>query len=877
MRLSRIRIEQFRRFAAPIEIAGLEPGLNILHGPNEAGKSTIAQALRTLFFERHNTRGEFVQAVSPAGLVDAAPSIEAEFLLGADRCSVVKTFFQKPRARFSVNGRHWDGGDADEQLAQRLGFTLTGRGTSRADTHGIPGLLWIEQGASTDLATPMTHAAASLEERLKGILGDLASTSGSQLARALLEELRKLRTATGRSTGVLAAAEQALEKACAERDALQAAAEQYRGLADTLARKLAEQERLEADKPWLAYESRRRDAEDLQAQLEPEQRALEANRQGLREIQARIESLHDQHAAREKDLGALARQRDALAKAAEMHQQAVQALRSAEQRRSGAREARDVARIQHQLAEQRRQHDALQAELTRIRADIARIEAVLERAAQFGNSIAALHQQAAATKVARGDLGKLEKLDRALRENRIQRDAVATRIAYRLDAGQRIDAGSLGILHGSGDQQVTAPVTLRIGGIGEIDIAPGGEDVARLSEEAGTLATEFATLCAKAGVRDLADAQMRHARWQELEHTRELQEKERDTLLGDDDEAAWRERLAGARGHCSDRQQRLQAVPVPAAGIPIEEARHLYEDAESASTAAEEEFEDRREAAAAAELAHGTLQSAVDAETRRLDSEEARTVAGQRSRELAEALARRDALERVVTDAAATLAGHNPELIAADIQRFALALTAVEKERRDLRDSIREIRGKLSAYGADGLDEKLAAATIAVGNLERHLAQHRLRADALSLLAARLSAHQEAATQRLYEPLRARLAHYLAILFPGTRLDVGIDDLRPTVLGRDGSQLPLEYHSHGTREQLGVIARFAYADLLKEAGQPTLLILDDALVHSDGARRAQMKRILHDAAQRHQILLFTCHPEEWRDAGARTMIDVGGC
>ena len=33
-----------------------------------------------------------------------------------------------------------------------------------------------------------------------------------------------------------------------------------------------------------------------------------------------------------------------------------------------------------------------------------------------------------------------------------------------------------------------------------------------------------------------------------------------------------------------------------------------------------------------------------------------------------------------------------------------------------------------------------------------------------------------------------------------------------------------------------MIARFAYADLLKQAGQPTLLILDDALVHSDSGK-----------------------------------------
>jgi hypothetical protein len=28
-----------------------------------------------------------------------------------------------------------------------------------------------------------------------------------------------------------------------------------------------------------------------------------------------------------------------------------------------------------------------------------------------------------------------------------------------------------------------------------------------------------------------------------------------------------------------------------------------------------------------------------------------------------------------------------------------------------------------------------------------------------------------------------------------------------------------------------------------------------------------MKRILFDAATRHQILVFSCHPEAWRDLG----------
>ena len=56
--------------------------------------------------------------------------------------------------------------------------------------------------------------------------------------------------------------------------------------------------------------------------------------------------------------------------------------------------------------------------------------------------------------------------------------------------------------------------------------------------------------------------------------------------------------------------------------------------------------------------------------------------------------------------------------------------------------------------------------------------------------------------------------------------------------------------------------------------RPLTLALLAALAHSgaqaegsDAQRLAQMKRALFDAAQRHQVLLFTCRGQDWRDAG----------
>ncbi|HET9033321.1 MAG TPA: AAA family ATPase [Dokdonella sp.] len=877
MKLERLGIDQFRKFSTPFEIDGLESGLNILHGPNGAGKSTIAQALRTLFFEKHSTRGEFVEAISPRDLAQAAPTISADFLLGELLCSASKTFFVKPRASLRIGSETWEGSEADEQLAERLGFGLAGRGASRADTHGIPGLLWIEQGTSGELASAVAHAADSLAERLKSILGDITSSSGGRLGEILHAELARLLTATGRSTGVLTEAEKSLAAAIELRDGLRSTAADFSALSDGLARSLMERDRLESEKPWQGFEREKRAAEALKAALEPRLKALESSRQSLREVNARVDSLHKETRTREKELRELSRQRAELNDSAEQHQQLRQNLAAAATRRAQARDLRQQARLAQKVAENAEQHRILQADLKRVHAEIGRMANTLERLAGFSASLTALQEQSAASKLSKRDLSRLARLDQSVRDNRIQREAIATQLTYRLDKGQRIDAGEFGMLEGEGKRSITAAMMLRIANVGEIGITPGGDDIARLETEAEKLGDQFAQLCVTLGVKDLADATLRHERHLDLEQQIARQQAECNALLGEDDEAQLKRRLAEAQGQAKDIESRLAALPEAKPGESLESTRRAFDEAEAGAALADEQHETLLGQVARIELAREALKANIDSSGQRLESSEALRTAELREREFAEAVVRRDKLQAEVGQAETELDASNPQLIDADIARLEQALRLVEKQRHDLRDAISTGRARLETLGADGLDEKLAAAEVAVEQRQRRHQQLRLRADALSLLSERLESHQAALTQRLYAPLRERLQHYLAILFPGVVLSIDIDALRPQALTRNNQTINIDAESFGTREQLGVIARFAYADLLKQAGQPTLLILDDALVNSDAVRRQQMKRILHDAAQRHQILLFTCHPEDWRDAGARVMINVAAC
>jgi uncharacterized protein YhaN len=181
---------------------------------------------------------------------------------------------------------------------------------------------------------------------------------------------------------------------------------------------------------------------------------------------------------------------------------------------------------------------------------------------------------------------------------------------------------------------------------------------------------------------------------------------------------------------------------------------------------------------------------------------------------------------------------------------------------------IQLMQDRLEQAGAQDIQGEVERLSGQLAQAQARLSALQLRAAALDDLCQRLDAARQARLQRLHAPLQRHLEPYVRLLWPQARLVLD-DALVPSQLirDRDGLAEPLDMQSHGTREQLGLISRLAYADLLREAGRPTLLILDDALVHTDAQRLVAMKRILFDAASRHQVLLFTCQPELWQDMG----------
>ncbi|MFY3681721.1 AAA family ATPase [Achromobacter xylosoxidans] len=867
MKLTRIALEEFRKFRQPLVLDGLQDGLNLFVGPNEAGKSTVAAAIRAAFLERYSTRT--VSDLAPRGESGARPGVELAFSHDGHDYQLKKHFLSRARCELLIdNGaQRLEGEEAENTLAALLGFELAARGQSKPDLAGVPGLLWIQQGDGQNLQAAAGHAGGHLREALTQLSGELASGDGDRLyERVAAERASLLDARNGRPKGIYKDAEDALATAQAERDQCAQAKAQLDADVDRLAALRAEHARAEAGQPWKDLEARAAEARARLAAVAKEREAFEGLQREQRQAAQTLAVLQEQVRRDQQDeieLQALVAQAQAARAAVQEAQEPLaRARRLRDTHVAAAEQARQRVAAVQAVVDRR----DLQQQLDQLARDIERLDGALEEASRLIEQGSTLKAEAVRIEIADADIQALRKSERALGDLQLRQQAIATRLSYAFDAGReaRLDGAALA---GNGELLLTAAAELELPGLGRLRIEPGGQDLPALKRELAQMQAASAALLSRLGVAHAAEAEERHARGIALQ--REL-DAMRKTLAIHAPKGV--DALRGQRNEAQARRaqlaERLALLP------PAEEADDVD------PPAARQALRDAEASAAQAEQALAAVQRALDADGARaqlletqaaargadLQSPERAAQRQDRAGRLAEARSGHDLLEQRLHQAQAALEALRPELLEQDAQRYEKS-AAIERDAQHRRHSeIQQLLGKLEQAGAQGLGERLSEAEAACERLQRRRDEFQRRAQALELLSTLLAGKRDAATQRLQAPLARRLSHYLALLFPESALRLD-EALLPAALQRAGGEDPLDALSFGTREQLGILARFAYADLLREAGRPTLLLLDDALVHTDDGRRDLMKRALFDAATRHQILMFTCHGEAWRDLG----------
>lgn len=876
LHLTRLHIEQLRQFRQPYVLNDLTLGLNIFSGPNEAGKSTLVRAIRAAFFERH--RSTAVEDLKPWGDSAACPSVEVDFNFNGQSYQLTKSFFAKKRCNLRVGTQAMEGVDAEDYLANLFGFAFAGKGASKAEHWGIPGLLWVEQGSGQDL--DVSHARDHLHTALGGQMQDgvangLAATGGDELLARLQAQRSELLTQAGKPRAAYAEVCEQLELLQEKLSGLEQQVNRYQQQVDELA--LLRQQHLtdEKDKPWDALDVQLKAAQDKQVELDTLRQRLDADRHTLAQLiqteallQSQLTAFEAQEKAardREQELHRAQSQLETADSAAKVARQQTELVR---QRAQTAREALRLARqeaLRNNLIVQR--NDAAEA--------AEKVLQSLVNAKEEETKLLKLRADAAARQITKKEVAELVEYDQAVRDAHIKLQAVATRVRLELLDGVQVDAVSSGRsekLTGQSDLLLHSETIIALPGVGSMRISPGGEDLSELDRQHRDSAQALLNALQRLGVEDMAAAQQRLQDFNDLTAQIKMADQLLNSLAPDGLAELQAERDA-ALGKIKQSQDALDRLPAP----PDQPAQTLDTaelEQESADAAERANSVDTRET----ELTYATAQSRAEQAVEELATAKALLSDPNRTErqthcqlDLASNLAEQRLLQKRIDAADEQLEQANPESVTHDIQRLNLSLQRIKEDHKKRHEKILLLQNTLELAGAQGLEEQQQEVSGDLHRAQKRNSELALRAAALELLCKKLEAKRNATLQRLQAPLLQRLKHYLQLLFPGSSMELDAG-LAPQKLVRRLASGQTEVGnvdalSFGAREQLHLISRFAYADLLAAAGKPTLLILDDALVHSDDSRLAQMKRVIFDSAQRHQVLLFTCHPNVWRDVG----------
>jgi hypothetical protein len=867
MKIRTIRVEGFKKFRDPFTLADLTDGINLIAAPNGSGKSTIAEAVRVGFQERHRT-ASLGELLAPWTQPGASPSVQIEFMYDGKRHRVAKTFGGKKSCTVDVDGKSMTGDDAEQMLSNMFSFSYASKGVSRPEHQGVPGLLWVRQGSAGEIATQVTGAHDYISRALGNDMGELAATAGDRVIEQVETELAVLQTKGGKPTGDFA---KAIEQATASRQELtrlEAGITEYDAAVDRFAGLQKQHAEGERDRPWERHRAQAelaaqglRSIEQLANQREQLelQRRLAAGRVAQCTEQLAVFDLEGKAVQDRTSELETARKRDG--ETLQQVRSAEGLLQSAQQADTAAREAAGAARRAATRKAHEEARDAAQQRLEELRQQIAAVEG---HQAQLS-----AHEGARARLAGFAGLGKkLQAAETKLSTAQARLEAASTRLEFNLRGGGVSLAGLP--ITGEGTRTVSEATEIAIDGVGSIRVLPGAQDFSQLKAECHRAQEALDSVLQTAGVRSADDGRRGEADLADAESSA----KHLEALivgLAPNGVDALRSAATQATGEVSRHAQALAAMPAGqehALSVAAAEAQEQFTqktlkaaqtDHERARDAASKAQEQLRIAARELDAARAKLQAAGREERRRDIGNELLAARAEQQGKL-EALGKLDA----------ELKAAQPEQLRLDVERLTKSATALESAHGRIGAELHQLSGQLQAKGVLGLQEEAAALQMDVARLDRQVEEKTRRAAALTYLRKVLTEKRAEVARSIRAPLQVHMNHYLDIQFPGTtiELDEGLRPARITRPGRFGTESgAFEELSGGEREQLGIIARLAYADLLKQAGKPTLVMLDDSLVNSDQGKLAQMKRVLYDAAQRHQILIFTCHQENWLDIG----------
>jgi hypothetical protein len=887
MRIERISLRDFRGVES-IDVEFDPGGVTIVEGPNETGKTSIADAFDLLLAYKDSAARKAVKAAQPIGR-DVGPFVEAELTVGPYRLVYRKRWLREKMTELEIVA------PAAEQLAGEAAHNRVLEILKNETDQALFRALRYQQGVEISQAavaeTP--SLAAALDAAAGGSNNGVVGAGGSD---ALLERVdrERLRYFTDKGSVLAARKEKVAEVESLEAEV--AAAEEAISKLDEAAER---QNRIE------------REMVELKAQLPKVSERIAAGSRAVEVVEAaerRVDTAQHEAELAEFALRDATAKRDARASLSRDAEQAANALAELrEELVSGApglevgREkvsaamkacaaARDVVESAKGEANARReliellelslQRDQLRERCERVGAaeeEIAEVERFLADCAideELSKEIDAAADELAVAR-GRAEAGKTRLVVEALRPVHVTvngEDSWA-------EPGVPIE------------EVVSTEVTAIIGDVARVVVSPPGE-VGEAEEVLAQAESRLKELLDTAGVASPTEAHELLRERSRREGARDNARQRRADALRDLEPAQLAAKLERA-------EQRLGALeeehdPVVVTAEASEDARERVRQAEDelgcarsgedeskanlmevegALRGLEDKSIEQRTRLEVAEADAGRLLSELEALRAEVSDEEREGAVKKAEERVSTATASRD-------EAEAELDVVDPETVRATLENDRELNERLVTDINAHRVASAETGTQLEIGGHEGLSDRLAEVRAKLEERRREVDSENRRASAVECLHALLTEKREQAQQAYIGPFTGKVNAYGRILFgPGVKVEIDHRDFSITSRTLNGTTVPFESLSGGAREQLAVLARLACGALVSprengEAPGGVPVIIDDALGYSDPSRLEKLGAAFGVAGKDCQVIVLTCEPGRYRGVGGAKVVSL---
>ena len=882
MKLRKLSVNQFKRFTEPTRLGELSDGLNLVVGPNELGKSTLLDALRAVLFERYSSGAQPIRELQN-DRSGAAPVVELVFEVNDAEYTLTKRFVKSAYAQLRCpDGTLLEADAAEAQLRSLLGFGEAGSRGATSETLGMWGALWVKQGQSFNQPAVPGSARKSLSASLESEVGVILGGRRARELPQVIEERRGelISAAQRRPRGEYKAV---LDQITGLEGRLHGQQQQQTAISDTLAelarvetqlKRLDEGDQDGNDQAQLAEARNQLDAtkrhelqlEGAHSELQNRQRQLEQ----AQRAQSDRASLHNELLSQHEELRQMGAHLD------ELRQQEHESSGALEPLRQALEDAEAIVEAASQSEAQ-----------CRLTLDLIARSAELSNLLQRQNDMSAAQQrfddaqrQAEQIQVTDESLQRVRQAVDAVNKATAQLNIVATRISFDVPADRLagIEVDSTLLTDTSTTIEAVKPVAINIPERGRILIDPGVADRDQLLREERETQAELRAALQQAGAQSLAEAEILRDQRRDLEATASAAEEDLARLASPNDESTLQTRLAELRQWQATLPSEWQTAEPPErnhAEAALRSAQREIQRARSEEQIARAALQERDRFLAELRSEVVRAQSAKEIQSEMVQRREEKLstdVATTPDEQLAAAAA---AAEQTVAEQQQVIsaleedgsAGARPQL-EARIERLESKIEQRANSRTDSKTNIARLRERIEFHDSAGIDEAIEHTQHELEQATRQRDHLKREIEVLDLLSDTLRAAEGEAKERYLAPVLNHVRPYLRMLFPDAEISMD-EDLKITGMSRrEDYEEPFDHLSMGTQEQIAVLVRLAFAEMLIDRGAPAAVILDDALVFSDDQRMQLMFDILSHAARRVQIVVFTCREQLFEGLGA---------